>query len=149
VRTVCILKQLQSYAAGRLTLTALGVWFFTARAAGADAGGYAYITNQLENSVSVIDTGAQQVAHTIPVTGKPAGVAVNPVLPLIYVSTPEAGGFVVLDGKNFKALKFVKAGGAPLGIAVDRLGEQVFVADWYQNTVSIFDARDFRALATL
>lgn len=60
----------------------------------------AFITNQLDNSVSVIDTQSHRVIETIKVEGKPAGVAINPVLQQIYVSTPEGGGFAVLTATN-------------------------------------------------
>jgi YVTN family beta-propeller protein len=40
---------------------------------------YAFITNQLDNSVSVIETHSQKVIKTVTVTGKPVGVAVNNV----------------------------------------------------------------------
>ncbi len=53
---------------------------------------YAFITNQLDNSVSVIDTAEQKVINTVKISGKPAGVAVNVPKKQIYISTPEGGG---------------------------------------------------------
>ena len=106
----------------------------------AHAGSFAFITNQLDNSVSVLDTGKKQVVETIAVSGKPAGVAVNPKLPRVYISTPEGGGFSVLDSDRLEVTGSVKAGGASLGIATDSLGTKVFVADWYENTVDVFDS---------
>jgi YVTN family beta-propeller protein len=38
---------------------------------------YAFITNQLDNNVAVIDLTTNQVIKTIPVQGKPVGVAVT------------------------------------------------------------------------
>ena len=61
---------------------------------------YAFITNQLDNSVSVIDTHSLKVIKEVSVKGKPAGVAVNNATSQVYVSTPTGGGFAVLDGKN-------------------------------------------------
>ena len=53
--------------------------FFTASLA---ASPFAYITNQLDDSISIIDTEQGKVVDTISVPGKPAGVAVaaRPVL---------------------------------------------------------------------
>ncbi|HEY5140222.1 MAG TPA: YncE family protein, partial [Methylococcales bacterium] len=51
---------------------------------------FAYISNQLDDSVSIIDTGQGKVVDTIRVAGKPAGVAVAPAGDKVYISTPEA-----------------------------------------------------------
>ena len=61
---------------------------------------FAYISNQLGNSVSIIDTELGKVVDTISVQGKPAGVAVAPAGDKVYISTPEAKGFAVLDVKT-------------------------------------------------
>ena len=53
---------------------------------------YAFITNQLDNTVSVIDAQTHKVIKTIPVTGKPVGVAVNDKMDRVYISTPNGGG---------------------------------------------------------
>ncbi len=53
---------------------------------------FAYITNQLDDSVSIIDTEQGKVVDTITVHGKPAGVAVSPAGDKVYISTPEAKG---------------------------------------------------------
>jgi DNA-binding beta-propeller fold protein YncE len=45
--------------------------------------------------VAVIDLTINQVIKTIPVQGKPVGVAVNHPLAQAYISTPEGNGFVV------------------------------------------------------
>jgi len=90
---------------------------------GVSAAPRAFITNQLDNSVSVIDTQNQQVIQTIKVEGKPAGVALNNRLKQVYISTPEGGGFVVLDSQKLQAMRTVKVGGASLGITADRSGE--------------------------
>jgi len=38
---------------------------------------YAYITNQLSNDLSVLDTATQQVIHTIPMGNRPVGIALS------------------------------------------------------------------------
>ena len=61
---------------------------------------YAFITNQLDNSVSVIETKTHKVIKTISVTGKPVGVAVNRINSQVYISTPNGNGFAVLDDQK-------------------------------------------------
>ena len=95
----------------------------------------AYITNQLGDSVSVIDTAAGNVIDTVAVYGKPAGVAVAPDGRRVYVSTPEAKGIAVLDTRSNKVVANISVSSGSLGIAVDRKGRRVFVADWFKNNV--------------
>jgi YVTN family beta-propeller protein len=65
---------------------------------------FAYISNQLADSVSVIDTETGAVVDTIAVAGKPAGVAVASGSNRIYVSAPEAKGFAVLDAVDRRVI---------------------------------------------
>jgi len=78
---------------------------------------FAYISNQLADSVSIIDTKKGTVVDTIAVAGKPAGVAVAPDGNRIYVSAPEARGFAVLDAVNRRVISEVAVGDGALGIA--------------------------------
>ena len=103
----------------------------------------AFITNQLDNSVTVLGLHSLKRLATISVTGKPAGVAINDSKNHVYISTPESGGFTVIDSRQFTIVKTVKLAGATLGITVDHKGQTIFVADWYENTVTLFDANTF------
>ena len=94
---------------------------------------FAYISNQLDDSVSVIDTQQGKVIGTVSVQGKPAGVAVSPNRDRVYISTPEAHGFAVIDTKKQAVINTVAVSEGALGIAVGTNGRRIYVADWFNS----------------
>ena len=101
---------------------------------------FAYITNQLDDSVSIIDTKQGKVVDTISVHGKPAGVAVAPAGDKVYISTPEAKGIAVIDVKKREVIAKVAVSDGALGITVGADGKRIYVADWYNDNVDVIDA---------
>src|SRR5262245_26898215 len=57
----------------------------------------AYITNQISNTVSVIDTATDTVIATIPVGPSPFGVAVSPDGSKVYVANTSSNTVSVID----------------------------------------------------
>src|SRR5690606_22490659 len=55
-------------------------------AAGADAAPFAWITNQIDDTVSVIDTATQEVVATVDVGHRPAGVVASHDGSRVYVT---------------------------------------------------------------
>ena len=102
----------------------------------------AYVTNQGDDSVSVVDTAAGAVVQTVGVGAKPAGVAVAADGRHVYVTNPEGRSVSILERRDgrLSAVAEVPAGAGPLGIAVSPRDGRVFVADWYGDTVAVLDA---------
>ena len=93
---------------------------------GACAESYAYITNQGDNSVSVINTNTNKVIQTIAVGHRPAGVAVSNNGKRVYVTNPESKDISVIDTKTLKNIKTIKMGGGPLAILVSPDDQSVY-----------------------
>lgn len=110
---------------------------------------FAYISNQLDNTVDVIDLSLNQTIKTIKVAGAPAGVASGHHNNKIYVTTPENGSFVIINSQTQAVVKTVYIGGAPLGIAIDHKDNYVYIADWYSNKVHVFDAKQQQLVDTI
>ena len=66
---------------------------------------YAYITNQGDNSVSVINTNTNKIIQTIAVGHRPAGVVVSHNGKRVYVSNPESKDISVIDTKTLQNIK--------------------------------------------
>ena len=88
--------------------------FFSKISFGSDL---AFITNQLSNSVSVIDLKTYEVIKEILVGSKPAGVAVRKDGKKIFVSNPESKEISVIDGYKLENIKNIPLGKGPLGIS--------------------------------
>ena len=58
-------------------------------------GPYAYITNQYDNTVSVINTVTNTVTATIPVGNTPIGIAINPAGTRAFVANSVSGNVSV------------------------------------------------------
>jgi YVTN family beta-propeller protein len=103
----------------------------------------AYITNQRDNTVSVIDTETDTVVGSpIPVASNPRGVAVTSDGSKVYVA---GGGTVsVIDtATNTVVGSPITVGGNPQGVAVTPDGRKVYVArsiSDFGNSVSVIDA---------
>jgi len=109
---------------------------------------FAYITNQLSNSVSVIDLETYKVIKEISVGSKPAGVAVQKNGEKIFISNPESKEISVIDGLNLKNISNISLGKGPLGIALTKDDKYLLVADWYDNSVRVIDTKELNKIKT-
>ena len=78
-------------------LATIAVGKFPQHAAWSADGRFAYITNNQDNSVSVIDAGTFQVTATIPTGASPTSLAVLPDGSRGYVSNLADGTLTVLN----------------------------------------------------
>ena len=103
----------------------------------ADAAPFAYITNSIDNTVSVIDTATNNVKATVNVGLNPHGVAVTPDGTKVYVANTNNEGFntnsniSVIDTATNKVTANVYQEGmiSPMGVAVTPDGTKVYVTD--------------------
>lgn len=111
---------------------------------------YAYITNDGDGTVSVINISTGVVVETIPVGPRPFAVAVTADGSRIYV-TDEAEGFVsVIDGKTnrFVSNIFIP-NSVPLGIAVSPDGSRIYVTINNSNYISVINTLNKTIVATI
>jgi YVTN family beta-propeller protein len=112
----------------------------------------AYITNQRDNTVSVIDTETDTVVGSpITVASNPRGVAVTSDGRKVYIA---GGGTVsVIDtATNTVVGSPITVGGNPQGVAVTPDGRKVYVArsvSDFGNSVSVIDATTNTVVTTI
>ena len=115
----------------------------------AQAAPFAYITNGLSDSVSVIDTVTNKVVATVPVGSGPFGVAVNPSGTRVYVGNLTLNRISVIDTGTNTVSATVAVGGSPLGVAVNPSGTRVYVTTLFSNNVSVIDTVTNTVVATI
>jgi YVTN family beta-propeller protein len=117
----------------------------------AGAAPYVYITNQGDDTVSVIDTANNTIAATIPVGSGPLGVAVSPDGTKLYVANAYENATVsVIDTATNTVTSTVSVGGTwPYGVAVSPDGTRVYVAKTDNNTVSVINTATNTVTATV
>jgi YVTN family beta-propeller protein len=109
----------------------------------------AYITNNLSNTVSVIDTVGNNVIATIPVGASPWGVAVSPDGSRVYVTNQASRTVSVVDTATNTVTATIPVGDVSIGLAVTPNGSKVYVANDISNTVSVIDTVTNAVAATV
>jgi YVTN family beta-propeller protein len=114
---------------------------------------FAYVLNQADDTVSVIDTATNTVTATIPVGSGPLGVAVHPTGSTVYV-TNQGGGtntdtLAVIDSATNTVTTYVPVGSRPFGVAVHPDGSAVYVTNAFDDDVSVVDTSTNMVTATV
>jgi YVTN family beta-propeller protein len=106
----------------------------------ADAAPRAWVTNNLESTVSVVDTASNTVVATVPVGLGPVGVVVNGATSRAYVANTSGGSVTVVNTATNTPITTVPVASLPVGIAVDPVGTTVYVTNFSSSLVSVIDA---------
>lgn len=70
----------------------------------------AYVTNQIGNSLSILDVTKMAVSGEIKIDGAPVGIAFSPGGNEAYVTAPDSGDIAVVDTKTRSVVTRIPAG---------------------------------------
>ena len=113
------------------------------------AGTMVYVSNDNDDTVSVIDTSTNTVTATVPVGRNPQGVAVSPDGTKAYVSNSDDGSVSVIDTSTNTVTATVPVGSDPWGVGVSPDGTKVYVSNDDDDTVSVIDTSTNTVTATV
>jgi YVTN family beta-propeller protein len=139
-----------------LVLTAL-CQFLTA-CAGKPRGPLAYVSNERDGTITVIDTSTDAVVDTIKVGARARGVRLSPDGRRVYVALSTPSGREYKDGDNKIAAVDVESGQVvasydvgsdPEQLAVSRDGRLLYASNENAGTASVTDVESGRLLSTL
>ncbi|MGW3152414.1 beta-propeller fold lactonase family protein [Streptomyces sp. NPDC001177] len=100
----------------------------------------AYVSNELSNNVSVIDTADRTVTATIGVGVHPRGIAVTPDGTKAYVADNGSNEVSVIDtATNTVTGSPITVGTSPNGLDILPNGSKVYVANAASNSVSVIN----------
>lgn len=114
------------------------IFALTLAASGA-AADEAFVTNQGSGDLTIVDLSTMTPAATLPIGGKPAGIAVTGDGARAYVTSPEGRYLSVIDTRERRVLRRIALEGGPLGLAVAPDGKRVYVADMYEQRLYAVD----------
>lgn len=109
------------------------------------------VTNEEDNNLTVHDIASGKRLKTIdtkPYGDRPRGVKMAPD-GKSYVTTIEYGNKLVVLDEKFDIVKSVPTGDTPYGLAFDRSGERLFVANAKSKTLQVFNAKTFETIKTV
>jgi YVTN family beta-propeller protein len=110
-----------------------------------------YVSNQLDNTVSVIDGASHKTVATVRVGVSPAQTAVSPDRKSIYIANTGSDTVSVVSTHNNTVANTITLprGSRPIGVAVNPNGRYVYTADGGSNRVSVLDTRAGRIVAAV
>ncbi len=103
----------------------------------------AYITNQGDNTVSVMDIQQNKVISTIKVGKAPVGVAVSSKLKRVFISNVESNNISVIDAVNNKVIDSIALQSSPVGLAMAPDHNTLYVADWFSDRIIAINTADY------
>ena len=112
------------------------------------AGTFAYVTNEIGNSVSVINTATNAIAATIPVGSMPNGIVINPAGTLAYVANSLSNTVSVINTATNVVVATASAGTLPYGIAINPAATFLYVTNG-GNSVSVINTATNLLVATV
>ncbi|MBI5232008.1 MAG: YncE family protein [Coriobacteriales bacterium] len=101
--------------------------------------GFAYVTNETSNSVTVIDDN-DQVAGTIGVGTRPIGVAVDASAGRVFVANYTSNNVSVIRTSDMSHEATLTVGTSPWAIAFDEGDGKAFVTNYASSSTSVIDS---------
>ena len=116
---------------------------------------YAYVSNELAGTVSVIDLSRDVVVRTMKINGRPRGIEAAGTTLHVAVSDVQRerrgtqDAIVALDANSGRELKRYDAGTDPERFVVSRDGRRLYAANEDAGTATITDIRTNKVIVTL
>jgi len=110
-----------------------------------------YVTNSVQNTLTVIDTPTNSVDRSIPVGNHPAGVAVAPGGGFVYVTNYGDGTVSVVDTATLTVTATIAVSSNPDGVVVTPDGKSVYVTHDIagSGSVSVIDTTANAVVASI
>ena len=110
---------------------------------------YAYITNEYENTVSVINTETDTLAATVHVGSNPLEIAASPDGTKVYVANYYGSTVSVIETASNNLIATIDVGNSPNGIAVSPDGKKVYVTNLGYHNMSVIDTATNTVIDTI
>jgi YVTN family beta-propeller protein len=110
-----------------------------------------YVTNQLDNTASVIDSATHKVVATVRVGASPAQMAVSPDRRSVYIANTGSNTVSVLNTDDDTIARTIALlpRSKPVDVAASPNGRYLYTADGGSNRVSVIDIRARRVVASV
>ncbi|HEY4327213.1 MAG TPA: beta-propeller fold lactonase family protein [Mucilaginibacter sp.] len=110
---------------------------------------FAYVTNETDNTVSVIDITKNVLVATVPVGAFPTGVTVSPDGGKVYVVNGNGNSVSVINTITNSVTASIPVGSEPSGAIVSPDGSRLYVTNFNDNTISIINTTTNAVISTI
>ncbi len=107
----------------------------------------AYVTNEKDNTLSVIDTEKMEVTKTIKIGQRPRGIILSKDGKWIIICTSDDNNIQVYDSKTLEFIKILPSGPDPELLILHPDGKRLFVANEDDNLVTVVDIQEGRVIS--
>jgi gliding motility-associated-like protein len=112
-------------------------------------GGFVYISNADDNTMSVIRIADNAVVATIPVQSDPSGVSVTADGSRVFVSNSFSRSVSMIDAVTNMVIKNIPVVDYSISIRVNKDGSRLYVANYNNRTVSVINTATNVIIATI
>lgn len=102
----------------------------------------AYITNEKDNSLTVIDTDKMEVIKTVDVGRRPRGIIMSADEKRVYVCASDDDRVEIRDAKSLELIRYLPSGPDPELFILHPDGRTLFIANEDDNMVTVVDVID-------
>ncbi len=142
-------RRAQSERCGRVVVATIGALVSLAATAPAEPTHRLFVTNEADNSISVIDSRTGKLEKTIEIGGKPRGIGFSPDRSLVYVALGDANAIGVIDTQSLEIVKRISAGSDPEAFAVHPKSGYIYLSNEDEGLASVLDPETEKILASV
>jgi YVTN family beta-propeller protein len=106
-----------------------------------------YVSNEKDNTVTVVDGKTLEVIKTIPTARRPRGIIASPDGSEVYVACGDGDIIDVIDTKKLEVVRQLDSGPDPELMAIDPKGGTLYIANEDDSMATIMDTKSGEVLA--
>ena len=115
----------------------------TALLSGQASAGIAFISNEKDNTITVLDIDALKVVKTVPVGKRPRGMVLSPDRKTLFICAGDDNRLDVMDTTTFQITSTHEtAGPDPELLDIDHAGKFIYIANEDDGMVTVINAAD-------
>jgi PQQ-dependent catabolism-associated beta-propeller protein len=108
-----------------------------------------YVSNEKDNTITVVDGSALQAVKTVPVGQRPRGIVLSKDERHLYICASDSDRIEVFDLDSLKVIRHLPSGSDPERFALHPDGVHLYVANEDDNLVTIVDVNGGRIIGEI
>ena len=113
------------------------------------AGATIFVSNEKDNTVTVIDSVTLKVTKVIQTGARPRGMILTPDFKELIVCAGDDNRLDIVDTETLEIVRTLDSGPDPELLDVDSKGERIYVANEDDGTVTVMERHDGKVLAEI